>query len=93
MIYFALVPIGFFFLGAVHGAQKKRKAGSYQIKFIDSNKIENFLENEKIDIGENVYCSICGAKITKDNIGTFSIKNGEKTFSCNKSHCLKFYTK
>lgn len=88
MIYLALIPIGSFIIGAIHGTTQRKKRGSYQIRFIDSDKMDSFFSEENIDIDENATCSICGRKITRDNIGLLTKEDGKSVYVCEKTHCI-----
>lgn len=91
MIYFAFIPIGFF-MGAILGTIHKKKRESYQIKFIDSDKIEDFLSEDEISVEKDASCSVCGVKVTRDNVGMLTKRGGEIIYVCNKSHCQTFNT-
>jgi len=87
MIYLSFIPIGFFIIGAVLGNAQRKKRESYQIKFIDSDKMDSFFLEENIKIDKNVYCSVCGCKITRDTIGLLTKKDGKSVYVCRKTHC------
>ncbi len=85
----ALIPIGFF-IGAVLGTAQKQKRESYQIKFINSNKKGEFFSKEEFKIERGAICSECGVRISLENIGMLTEKDGRKHYICSKSHCQKF---
>lgn len=88
MIYLGFIPIGFFIIGAMLGNAQRKKRESYQIKFIDSDKMDSFFSEENIKIDENAICSVCGCEITRDNIGLLTIKDGKPVYVCEKTHCI-----
>lgn len=88
MIYLAFFPIGFFIIGAVFGAVQRKNRESYQIKFIDSDKMDSFFSEENIKIDKNAICSICGCKITRDSIGLLTEKDDKPVYICKKTQCM-----
>jgi len=82
-------PIGFL-VGAVLGAAHKKKRESYRIKFIESKQIDDFFSKENFQIEKASICSVCGIRITRDNIGVMTKKEGKIYYVCNKPHCQKF---
>jgi len=86
MFYFAFVPIGFL-LGMTFGVFQHNKRKAYQIKFIDDRELENFLSEKNIK--KDIYCDVCRDKITQDNIGIFTVKEGKEIYICDKEECQK----
>lgn len=88
MIYLTFIPIGSFIIGAILGIVQRKKRKSYQIKFIDSDKMDSFFSEANINIDENAVCSVCGCRITRDNIGLLTKKGDKKIYVCKKTHCI-----
>jgi hypothetical protein len=70
-------------------AKLKEKRKIYEVKFIPKSETENIFLKLDLNISEGYNCSVCGDKITKNNIGIFVEKLGKKIFVCNKPRCLK----
>jgi|Deesub1362B_J571_1020462.scaffolds.fasta_scaffold03680_2 hypothetical protein len=61
-----------------------------EIRAIHEKDLDSFLEKlellEPLKRGE-LYCSICGKKLTKNNLGLVYTENKELKICCNKSEC------
>jgi hypothetical protein len=81
-----------FILGMVVGYKQTYKKVPL-VKFVNEDEKEKMLKEYDIELNETPICSVCGDKISLDNLGIVipkkdKDKEEEITFVCSKRNCM-----
>ena len=70
------------------GYKHTSKKATSLIKFVPKSDEAKVLRELHIQIGNDAICSICGDRITRDNLGAILKTKSENVFFCSRSQCM-----
>ena len=82
-----ILVVSCFAIGLTIGYTHNKKKVPF-VKFVNPDEKEAVLTEYGIELGESSVCSVCGDKVTLDNLGLVIPKNDEKQFICSKQSCM-----
>jgi len=64
------------------------KKNTHTVKFVSSTEKQSIISKNNIKFSEETVCSVCGQRVTIDNVGAILQTESGNTYVCSKNSCL-----